>query len=185
MSSPQLPCLQLPHSYKDWYTGELGLYMALEGLFSVVAWNTFPRRSKNESSPCDLAHLEDSYFAALALAYSQVNPQGKIIQLHSFANGFRKTPQGEQADLILSSGLHKPKPWFANQAEQIKRALPGYVVRTFPWEVGELGGTQNSIGQAINQLGRGRFLHLEMASRLRIDLLDKKKLRKKLNQSLN
>ncbi|KIX14056.1 hypothetical protein [Dethiosulfatarculus sandiegensis] len=183
MEALQAPCLQLPHSFKDWYTGELGLYLALEGSFSVVSWNTYPRRTRKQTEPCDLAHLENSFFTALALAYSQVNPQGKVIQLHSFVNGFRKTSQGEKADLILSSGLREPEKWFSKQADAIKKALPGYVVKAFPKEVGELGGTQNTIGRALNQSGQGRFLHLEMANRLRIDLLDKKDFRKNLNLS--
>jgi hypothetical protein len=170
--------IQSPHSVSDLYTGEITLELALEGRIVSAAWNTVPRSfihdEKSEST--DLAHLKDNYFAAYARAFARAYPSGNLIQLHGFTKEKRKSKTGSEPDIIVSSGSKAP----GRRAEQIDRCLQKSIsgtVSLYPVEIDELGGSTNTTGIALRNMGYYSFIHIELSKPMRLLLKNDKKVR--------
>jgi hypothetical protein len=156
--------LQMPHSFKDHGTREIGLHLFLEGDIQAAAWNVVPRYY-NEGSirvDADLAKLPETHFIALSLAFVRHRPSGVVIQLHGFDQGKRTGAEGGTADYILSSGRKEPTSALLRWSELLKSSLTG-TVRLFPQEVDELGGTTNIVGKSLRKAGFREFVHIEMS----------------------
>ena len=163
--------LQAPHSYKDRYTGELALKFFAENRFAAVALNSVPR-----SASADVAHLSQSYFNAFSRAYARVYPQGRVIQLHGFAQEKRRTPQGRGADVILSAASR----WASATVRDIGNCLPPVLpetLRIYPRDVSELGGLRNANAAMLRAMGFDGFAHVEISKPLRQRLRDNATLR--------
>lgn len=178
--------IQIPHGETDEGSGELGIRIALEGRARAVAWNTVPRTvsvSGRDSVKADLAHLEQSFFIALTEAFARRVPQGRVVQLHGFAQEKRRSTAGKEADLIVSAGHPAPDFWY----EQMVRCMRQNGVaetKLYPRDVKALGGETNSIGKRMRALGMPGFLHLEMSRPLRDRLLVDESLRAALYRCL-
>jgi len=160
--------LQVPHRFKDRYTGSIALKWAQSGAFRAIAWNTAPRRIKSGSGiqDADLAHRWDGYFVPFTEAFASAIPQGRLVQLHGFATDKRKTAEAAGADIIVSAGSH----WPSSQAHQVSRCLQSDLpanVRLFPRDVSELGGTRNLQGRLLRGMGHNGFVHLELSDGMR------------------
>ncbi|WP_375171786.1 hypothetical protein [Marinobacter sp.] len=166
--------VQAPHQFFDRHSGELALNLFLAGRGSVLALNSAHRRTpiRHRSGKADLAHLEGTVFDALTRAFSQTRPDAAVVQLHGFAAGKRKSPEGRRADLIVSSGQRWLQPQAAEFAACFAESGRWQVLR-YPVDVGELGGTTNVQGALLRRLGNNRFVHLELSrplrDRLRVD----------------
>jgi len=172
-SSPRPWILQAPHGDSDLYTKTIATRLAEETPFAAVAWNTVHRDTPvtGESTVADLSHLGDSYFQRLTKAFAAAYPAGRMIQIHGFAQSQRTTEAGQTSDMIVSGGTSTPEPWLVNSANCLKTAMPG-VVRLYPSDVTELGGTTNAQGILLRSLGHPGFMHVEMSKPLRQTLRD-------------
>jgi hypothetical protein len=170
--------LQAPHSFKDLYTGQIVRKLLLEGHYKVAGWNTVSRRQ------ADMAHLENTVFQAFGRAFAKQYSTGTIVQLHGFAQGKRKTLTGKTADLILSATTRSPSQRVLDIGNCLKYQLTGFVVRLYPNEVKELGGTTNSNAKDLREWGFYSFLHVELSKPLREELRNDKAVRQKLSACL-
>jgi hypothetical protein len=171
--------LQAPHSFKDLYTRQITRQLMQEGNYIAAAWNTVPRYGKNKQDNfADMAHLEDTIFQAFGRAFVHQYPTGTIVQLHSFAQEKRKTNVGKTTDLILSNTTITPYQRVFNISQCLKSKLTEFVVRLYPYEILELGGTTNSNAKDLRKRGFNRFFHIEMSKPLRLRLRKDKQLRR-------
>ncbi|KHD05293.1 hypothetical protein PN36_00450 [Candidatus Thiomargarita nelsonii] len=170
--------LQAPHSFKDLYTRQITRQLMQEGNYIAAAWNTVPRYGKNKQDNfADMAHLEDTIFQAFGRAFVHQYPTGTIVQLHSFAQEKRKKNVGKTTDLILSNTTITPYQRVLNTNQCLKSKLTDFVVRLYPYEILELGGTSNSNAKDLRKRGFNHFIHIEMSKPLRQRLRKDKRLR--------
>lgn len=162
--------LEAPHSSFDKYTGEIALSLMLEGQFNAGAWSTIPR------AQADLAHLSDSYFQAFTAAYARVYPRGVIVQLHGFDQDKRKSRSAAEADMILSGCSADAGSWMRRLSDAMKKSL-SEIVKLFPDDVKDLGGTGNAQAQILRDAGYDGFAHMEMSQELRQRLTEEPALR--------
>lgn len=157
--------LQAPHVPTDRLTGEILLRYGEDALPRALAWNTVPR------SVADVAHLEGTDLIAFSRAFARTHPSEKIMQLHGFDSGRRKTKVAEESGAIVSAGHREP----SRELKEAVRCMKSKVepaTRLFGEDVSELGGTTNSVGRALRAHGYPHFIHLELALPLRERLLN-------------
>ncbi len=173
--------LELPHGYRDLYTGDIGVKMALEGRFAGVAWNTVPRYYTIDGKrlEADLSDLKDTFLAAFTRAFIRRRPDGHVIQLHGFSQKKRRSESGESADIILSNGSSTPTPLVARMDDCLESKYK-HTIAYYPIEVKELGATQTSIGIIMREMKSDRFLHIEMSRPFRIKLRDDRNYRRNM-----
>lgn len=177
--------IQAPHRFYDERTGVIVRKLMLEGQFRAAAWNTVGRYEDKEhkTKRADMSHQERSFFQAFTLAFSEVFPEGNIVQFHGFSQSKRSSHAGRTSDIIISSGSRSSSQAAMDIWERLKAQEIG-VVRLFPHEVSELGATQNSNARALRQKGFHGFIHVEMSKHLRVRLSREKALRRDLYHSL-
>lgn len=176
--------LQMPHSFKDELTRDIGLALFDEGRAAAAVWNTVPRRYPRGGTmvDADMAHLDGTYFQVLSEAWSEARPRSYILQLHGFAQDKRRSRVGSAADAIISSG-GTPTPEVVRMARCLRQSLVP-TLRVYPVEVDELGGTTNRIGQTLRARGYPGFIHLELSRPLRERLAGDAAARKQLLECL-
>lgn len=177
--------LQMPHSFKDEMTREIGITLFQQGSFSAAAWNTVPRHFvlNGVLVDADMAHLTNTYFIAFSLAFAQRYPQGNILQLHGFEQGKRRNEAAKDAAAILSNGTRTPPPVLRDITRCLAKET-GANILSYPYDVRELGATTNTIAAALRQEGFDKFFHLEMSRAFRADLKKNVALQKTLLQCL-
>ena len=156
--------LQMPHSFKDLRTREIGLALFDEGAFRAAAWNTVPRSARGVSaqSPADMAHQPASYFSAFTRALARGVQPLRVLQLH----GFDATRRKGAAAAIVSNGSRFSDDALRGFARCLERRS-GYRSAVFPDEINELGGTRNAQAAIVSRRGGLAFIHLEMDRNLR------------------
>ena len=152
--------LQIPHGYSDLYTGTIGLRLFAEGRYQAIALNTAHRKK------ADMAHFHSSYFNAFSHAFARTHRNGRMIQLHGFAQQKRRSTKAKSAHLIISAGSHSPTSHVYAISNCSKHWLQ-QGVRIYPEEVKELGGTLNVNGAIMRLQGHDGFIHIEMSKPLR------------------
>jgi len=177
--------LQMPHSIKDIYTGDIGLKMAKEGQFIGAAWNTIPRnyKEKGTGTKADLSDLFQTYLASFTRAFAESYPEGYVVQLHGFSKKRRETPVGKDCDIIISNGTKRFEPWLLEMDRYLEHHVSKNVC-IFPVEVKELGATQTSVGIILHTMGHAGFLHIEMSRPLRSLMREESQYRKSLIQCM-
>lgn len=155
--------LQAPHRFDDTHTGRMTLDLFGSGHFRAAAWSTLHR------TDVDLAHTPSSVFIAFAEAAAASHPQELQYQIHGFAAHKCKTSACRAASAILSPG---PLNW--NQEAEgkvacLSQSLPKF--RRYREDVHELGGTRNSVANALQALNFQGFIHIEMERALRDQLI--------------
>lgn len=165
-SDPTL--LQAPHSFKDEHTREIVYQLMLNSHFKAAVWNTVPRRylDNGVQIDADMAHLKQTYFVSFSRAFVKSHNESRVIQIHGFANEKRNSAAGWGADMVLSSGVAQPSSSLLKMAKCLKNKFVQNVL-IYPTEVRELGGTTNSIGDALRQMGHSEFMHIEMSAKMR------------------
>ncbi len=160
--------LTVPHGFKDMLTDDIGAALFEEGNFRCAAFNTVHRwvKKNDQRIEQDLAREPSSYFTAFTRAFARSAPQGRLIQLHGFAQKKRKSAAGQKADLILSSGSRNASQDVRLLSSCLGRALD-LTALTYPEQVKELGGTRNISGKILRTMHHPGFLHLEMSHPIR------------------
>lgn len=162
--------IEIPHSYFDQHTLQLGLalFAGLEAQALLV--NTVHRAgskrtahhkalARSGKSPSDVAHVKASFFQAAHRALATQPPDRLAVQLHGFTNA--KAPG---VDIIVSAA---GTPTRVRELElALHDAFPHYRTRLYPDGVSVLGGTTNAQAQASRAAGCP-FVHLELSARLR------------------
>lgn len=166
--------LQAPHAYHDFKTGKISIKLFVENKLKALAINTVKRFyfSKNGSKiSADMANLKTSLFVAFSRAYVSEYMRGRIIQLHGFNANKRSSTRA--VDFILSSGTKAYSQKLIMQKNCIRHnvSTQSYI---YPLDIRVLGGTKNSIGNSVREMGFSGFEHIEVSLPLR----------KKLNRSI-
>lgn len=174
--------LMIPHGLHDYHTSDIGMKLMLEGNFAAASFNTVHRygsrkaKGGKSNEVWDMADLFDTYFAAFTRAFVNAFPKGHLLQLHGFSRNKRKSPEGKDSDIILSSGTKKTTWPMERFGDCLKVKIPG-MTRIYPDEVRELGGTENTIGSIMRSSGHSGFLHIEMSLSMRKNIKEEKALR--------
>jgi hypothetical protein len=159
--------LEAPHARNDIHTGIIGLRLFHAGPVRALAASTITRHR------ADMAHLDNTFFQAFTLAFSEACPTGLVLQLHGFESG---NHSNIPADIVASAGTRSPEPWFADVVERLRRATSMRVL-AYPRDTKILGANLNAQGGAVNKTRHCRFLHLEMTPELRERLARDQELR--------
>jgi hypothetical protein len=173
--------LQAPHRFHDRLSGDIVLRLLMEGHLMAAGWNTFPRYGPKGAPPqpdTDLAHTEATHMIGAARRFARRFPQGRVVQIHGFSGTKRRTPQGKMAAMVVSNGTRTPGSTTQRLVQCLKRHAPH--VFSYPDEVQELGGTTNSVGQALRAIGWPGFVHMEINPAFRTRLRDDAPMRRHL-----
>lgn len=157
--------LQAPHSFYDRHTREIAALLAYHPEIAACAWNTVHR------SVVDVAHVDDHYLHAFTRAAANRNENVLIAQLHGFAVEDRETRAARMSDIILSNGTRHPSYWLLQLTAIFRHEFPHGRVSLYPHDVMELGANTNQQAESLRQMGKGRFLSIEMSRALRDRLL--------------
>lgn len=177
--------LMTPHAFTDIHTGRIAIKLAELGGFTLVALNTEKRYVTENGVKFnqDLARLSGTYFTALSRAMAKLTTHPEIVQLHGYGQAKRKTAEGRETDVIVSSGQRILRPAARRLADCLLDAIP-CMVRAYPDEVSELGGTTNVTGKIVRKAGQDGFIHVELSKPLRNRLYKDSKLLQEFNRCL-
>ena len=176
LDSTSSTIVQTPHTFYDSGTLQLGCELFARARARALFVETAHRYKAAESTeegdhPADVAHqpaslyqaVTEGFFAAKGDAGSSV--VRSVIQLH----GFSLRKPGEV--VVVSNGTKQPGDPLVDRAQAaLAPVLKAGKVARYPEDTQELGATTNVQGSLVRQNG-ARFLHVEMESRLRKDLL--------------
>lgn len=178
--------LQAPHRYKDVGTGLIVARLMEEHNFRAAGWNTVPRWYEGTSGriDADLAHIEASHFNAFGIAFARVFPEARVVQIHGFSRDKRNTASGRSANIIVSSGTHRPGDAAGAIADCLASTLTTETVLLYPTQVRELGATTNTNAQALRKAGFENFVHIELSREIRDTLLVDPDLRARFAESI-
>ena len=174
--------VQAPHTFFDQGTLPLACELFQRARAAALFIDTAHRykaapANKDSAHPADVAHAPTSLFQAATEGALRAIEAPTVIQLHGFA------PRRTGARVVVSSGEKKAGAAMVTTAQQALEAVVGDGVLRFPDDTSELGATTNVQGQTVRQRG-GRFLHVEMVSNLRRDLLASAHLRARFLDAL-
>jgi hypothetical protein len=180
-SRPSQLAVEAPHTFFD--EGTLPLACDLFARTNAVALfvNTAHRYKSSPPDargdhPSDVAHSADSLFQAATEGLIEAVPAPTVVQLHGFAG------RANDTSLVLSAGEKRGGDELVTRAQAaLARVVTG--VKKYPEDAGELGATTNVQGQIVREAG-GRFLHVELESGLRRQLLADMRLRASLLDAL-
>lgn len=155
--------VQAPHQFADLHTGAILAALFDAGLVPAAAFNTVHRYS-DVGDKADLTHAGTSVLRAASLAFADVHPGARIVQLHGYATEKREGA-ARASDAILSAGIPGSGDDVPAVAACLAEAL-GLTVLVYGRDTTELGATRNVVGQAVRPAG-ARFIHIEMNLPLR------------------
>lgn len=170
--------LHAPHSFVDEETEVIALELMANNNFRAAAWNTAPAAQPVHSSlPADLQELPaKDYMVAFAKALMTIEAGSRVVQLHSFEKKEMYSPSASHADIILSGYGGQPNKAIGWLGRCLKKKMD-FKVRTFPFEVQEMGAGKNMSGASYNAVGEAMqeaesqgFIHLAMSSMFREEL---------------
>ncbi|MFC0445532.1 hypothetical protein ACFOD1_05650 [Pseudidiomarina halophila] len=179
-SSENAVFLQTPHRYFDLHTAAIAETAWQHDLAQVYMSNSIHRYAGQEQKPktnSDISNARRSPLLAASEAWMAEQPDGVIVQLHGYAKSKRVTEAGRSADIILSHGtsdqfMHETR---LHEIQSCLAAQLNVTVLRYPEEVGELGGTQNNVAQALARWGKSeQFVHVEMSRGVRDSLVSDK-----------
>lgn len=168
-AGPARVVVQTPHTFFDEGTLPLGCELFQRSSASALFIDTAHRykaaeANENGEHPADVAHSTESIFQAMTEGVLRVAPKVTIVQLH----GFAQRESGSQ--VVVSSGDRRGGDDLVLRVAERIGPVVGGGVKKFPEDTNELGATKNVQGAAVRSSG-GRFVHVEMESRLRQALL--------------
>lgn len=176
--------IQAPHADFDLGTGTIGALMFANApkeerprVFmtnTVHRYKSHPLETKeDEDHPADVAHNPDHLFTVVTDLLARQMKTPRVIQLHGF--GKSELPAREDLAAVASSGTQDPTPWAAAIAALLKGQF-GEGVKLYPKEAKVLGGTTNAQGRILRAYAGAKFLHLELSSDTRKQLVTSDKL---------
>lgn len=177
---PRERIVQIPHSFFDQGTLELGVELAQAAAARALFVNTVHRyqggrppladEDGHVDAPADLAHQEQTFFQRFTSAALAVLPQPQVLQLHGFADG--SVPECPQALVVVSPGAASAGAGEAAEvAERLAALLGRDRVLLYPRDTRHLGAQRNVQGRLVAADGRASFLHVELSHALRTRLL--------------
>lgn len=152
--------VEVPHSFFDEGTLELGLDVFLRGRAAVLLVNT-AHRYRDPAASSDVAHARVSYFLAAHEAFLAAYPRSVTLQLHGYSDD-----SAPDFDLVVSAANTKTQ--VAPLAARL-RAEFGWRIAVYPKDARKLGGTTN-VQAALSRSQGACFLHIEIAQSLRSSL---------------
>ena len=178
--------ISAPHRRSDRLTGRLTLRLFEELGATAAAWNSVHRRAGETKcgGTTDLARLRRHPFTAFSLAFAEAYPEGRVVQIHGFDPNRRMSATGRSAELILSSGSPTVTPHVRDIASCLRDSLPSRRVAVYPRDVQELGARRNAQGRQLRAAKFGGFVHVELAYRLREELIKDENLRSRFGNCL-
>ena len=170
LGSPSRVLVEAPHTLFDEGTLPLGCDLFhrshARALFIETA-HRYKSADKTESGqdPADVAHQAGSLYQAATEGALDATANGLlVVQVHGFA------ARADGARIVLSNGTKVPgDALVAKVARALLAVVDGHVLR-YPEDEHELGATTNVQGALVRDRG-GRFLHVELDSSLRRELL--------------
>lgn len=176
---PRERIVQVPHSFFDVGTLEIGLELAAAAQARALFVNTIHRYEggkppsadddEPQASPADVAHNEHAFFQAFTLAALRGLVRPQIIQVHGFADG--GIADCPNAAVVISAGA---APAGAQEAAQVAARLGALLgggrVLLFPRDTQRLGALKNVQGRAVSAAAGATFLHIEISRTLRDQL---------------
>lgn len=174
-----------PHRGADLHTGTLAAQLFLESGAAAAGWNSAPRHDRKIcGNAVDLARKARHPFTSFAVSFAGKYPVGRVVQLHGFDGGKRAEAAAGDAAAILSNGTDDPPPALLDLADCLSILFAPRRVLVYPHETQELGATQNAQGRALRKAGFDGFVHIELASDIRAQLVDDGALRARFGQCL-
>ncbi|HEC18613.1 MAG TPA: hypothetical protein ENI97_04655 [Gammaproteobacteria bacterium] len=170
--------LQVPHSFADADTRVIALELMARYNFRAAAWNTAPATLPVHSSlPPDLQPPpRKDFMLAFTRALLFEEPESRVVQLHSFEKTRMYSSNARHADIILSGYGESSNQAIGWLSRCLKKNL-NYKVRTFPFEVQEMGAgkrmagaNENLIGAVMQAFDSQGFLHVAMSEGFREEL---------------
>lgn len=153
--------IQAPHSESDRDTGDIGL-----GVYLLARARALGLNSAHRSLPdADQAGAPDTPFLVMAEEALRLDPATVIVQIHGFGAETAERYGLSLDGAVVSNASREPDDALRAAARCMHDA--GIDARLFPDEAPYPGGTRNAIGRLVARSGRGRFMHLELGSRLR------------------
>ena len=193
MDSESKTVLQVPPSFHDEETEVIALELMAKGNIRAAAWNTAPEKMPVHPAilPESFAPSAEDYMLAFTRALMLVEPDKRVVQLHSFDQKKMYSPSASHADIILSGYGEQPNRAVGWLGRCLKKELD-YTIRTFPFEVQEMGAatkmagaSYNAVGELMSAVGSQGFLHISMGGVFRQELRAYPDVPKKLFACLN
>lgn len=178
MDSDLKTVLQVPHSFHDAETEIIALQLMANGNFRAAAWNTaFAQEPVHPAFlPESFAPPAEDYMLAFTRALLSVEPDKRVVQLHSFEKAKMYSSSASHSDIILSGYGEQPSQAIGWLGRCLKKKMD-YTVRTFPFEVQEMGAANkmagasyNAVGELMQAAGSQGFLHISMGEMFREEL---------------
>lgn len=169
--------LSIPHRFFDKKTGTIGFKLFKEHPYRAIAFNTVHRHT------IDMAHTTNTLFLAFHLAFVQIYKDEYIYQLHGFSNHSRRTQQGKNISMILSTAQGSSFSTNEKICACVEKTLP-YSCGVFGRDIFELGATTNVQLNSLQARGFTHFIHIEMNVPLRKSINERIKSRQKLDRCL-
>jgi hypothetical protein len=177
---PRERIVQVPHSFFDVGTMEIGIDLANAAQARALYVSTVHRYQggkpppadgeEHAASPADLTHQEATFFQRLTDGALAVLPRLQVIQVHGFGDG--KVPECAQAAVVVSPGTAPAgAPEAAHVAARLAALFGPDRVLLYPRDTQKYGAQTNVQSHAVAANRTATFLHLELSRTLRTRLL--------------
>ncbi len=151
--------VEAPHIFHDKHTLPIAAHV-FEALGARALLINTVHRHRSEGA--DVAHADVSMFLGAHEALTRADPKSVAIQLHGFSHS--RNPSLKGVDAIMSAA--RTSFDLTLVAGRLAPAIHPLVVKRYPEEVDQLGGTTNVEAKASAALGAS-FVHIEMSDPLR------------------
>ncbi len=173
--------LQAPHADTDLGTGQIALRLFEETDAAALALNNVRR---DIAPGADQAHSPAGPFVAMATALVKAalvkqKETMRVVQLHGFSSETAERLALSAETIVVGGGSseHNAKLAACLREQGIPAQATGPGTR-------ELAGRGNAVGAALQSLGKGRFVHLELGPGQRERMLRDPEARRKLSKCL-
>lgn len=182
LASASTLIVQAPHTFFDEGTLPLGCELfarANAAAFFIETAHRYKSAEVDEDGdhPADVAHASDSLFQAATEGLLRAMRNVTLVQVHGFAS------RESGAEIVLSAGTKRPTGDLLSRVQRALATLGLGRIARYPDESTELGATTNVQGALVRARG-GRFLHAELSSGVRANLLANAELRARFFEAL-
>lgn len=168
--------IETPHGHYDTYTGDISENVFVNSDAFALFLNTVERYALSRSRS-DVAHAEASLYHAAHLGLLDAVSDVRVIQPHGYADG-GKVP--DHIHFVINDGRRGVSSSQRAVSTAFSREFGSAAVGVYGEEVFVLGGTTNIQGRALNDEGRGRFIHLEISRTVRRGFMRDDRIRARL-----
>ena len=168
--------LQIPHSFHDLHTADIGKLLCSGNFFESCMFNLYHR------SHHDFTHTTNNIFNKFVKNLSATKSKFTIVQLHGFNAKTRKSEHISDTNLIISVNGRRP----SNRIVRIinHSAMKSWKTTIYGHNINILGGTKNKQLELLRDKDKATFIHMELSLKLRRKLLTSSGERKKFLEFL-